>query len=59
MDKKDKCDKFEITFRNRLSLEEKKKSADVQTFAEAARQAYLLRNNLGFDWSIESVIRIK
>lgn len=47
--------KFNIAFYNQKEDSWVTKTVSKLTFAEAARSAYMLRSNMGFDWEIRSV----
>jgi len=46
---------FNITLYNQKEKRWITNSVEKQTFAEAAREAYLSRNSMGFDWEIHCV----
>jgi len=47
---------FTITFFNEEQKEWIHESVKVYTFAEAARDAFMLRNKMGWDWKIQRIV---
>ena len=49
---------FEIIMREEPTKRFARVVIERLTFSEAVQEAYKLKNNRGFDWSIESVVKM-